>query len=125
MSTNDIGLVEEVINESFKSSNFDTFLLDKSGNVIFSRLTKEGEEIGENAIALLENCKCISSCLSEREVEDFLLHGKGGYIIAVTIGPWILAVSGVPESEIEETLQQLKEAAKEIQEKGLANWKGF
>ncbi|MEM3588044.1 MAG: roadblock/LC7 domain-containing protein [Candidatus Jordarchaeaceae archaeon] len=115
MNVNKIKRLEETTCEVFKSSNFDAFLLDASGNVILSKLRKEGEEIDENALMLLENCKCISNCFKEGEVEDFILHGKKGYIIAVPLQSLILAVSGVQESEIEETIKEVKRVAKIIE----------
>lgn len=123
MDSIQINLMEEIMKEYLESSDFDAFLLDKSGNVIISKLRKETEEIGENAITLLENCNCISGCFMNGEVENFLLHGKGGYIIAVNLRSIILAVSGVPESKIEETLKQLKNVANIIKDKGLGTRK--
>lgn len=105
--------------ENFESSDFEAFLLDKSGNIIVSRLREEEGEISEDTITLLENCNCISGCFSKGEVEDFLLHAKEGYIIAVNLQSIILAVSGVQESKIGETLKKLKTVAKLIEEKGL------
>ncbi|MFB0562121.1 MAG: hypothetical protein ACETWM_13030 [Candidatus Lokiarchaeia archaeon] len=119
MDVKQINILEEFMKENFESSDFDAFLLDKSGNIIVSKLREEGEEIGENAVTLLENCNCISGCFSQGEVEDFLLHGKGGYIIAVNIRSMILAVSGVQESKIEETLKRVKTIAKLIEDKGV------
>ncbi|WXG41668.1 MAG: hypothetical protein WED07_13050 [Candidatus Freyarchaeum deiterrae] len=108
MDVNKIHILEEVVRKNFKSSNFDAFLLNESGDVIVSKLRKEGEEINENAIVLLENCKCISSCIKEGGVEDFILHGKGGYIVAVPLRSLVLVASGVQESEIEKTLKRVK-----------------
>jgi predicted regulator of Ras-like GTPase activity (Roadblock/LC7/MglB family) len=111
--------LEEVMRKNFKSSNFDAFLLNESGDIIVSKLRKEGEEFCENAVVLLENCKCISGCLKEGEVEDFILHGKGGYIIAVSLRSLVLVVSGVQESEIEKTLKRVKKVAGIIEDLGL------
>ncbi len=105
--------------ENFESSGFDAFLLDKNGNIIVSKLSEGEGEIGESAISLLENCSCISGCFKQGEVEDFILHGKGGYIIAVKLHSMILAVSGVKEPEIGETLVRVKTVAKLIEEKEL------
>jgi len=121
LDANKVKRLEEVMHKNFKSSNFDAFLLNESGDIILSKLRKEGEEIDENAFILLENCKCISGCFKKGEVEDFILHGKEGYIIAVPLRSLILAVSGVQESEIEKTLKKVKKVAKIIEDLGLSN----
>lgn len=108
--------LEAIAQEYFQSFKFDAFLLNESGNIILSKLRKEEQELDENAFMLLKNCKCISNCLSRGDVEDFILHGKKGYIIAVPLRSLILAISGVKESEIEETLKEIKRVAKIIEE---------
>lgn len=116
MDADKIKRLEAIAQEHFQSFKFDAFLLNESGNIILSKLRKEEQELNENAFMLLENCKCISNCLSGGEVEDFILHGKKGYIIAVPLRSLILAISGVKESEIEETLKEAKRVAKIIEE---------
>jgi predicted regulator of Ras-like GTPase activity (Roadblock/LC7/MglB family) len=109
------------MHKNFKSSNFDAFLLNESGDIIFSKLKKEGKEIDQNTFTLFENCKCISGCLKKGEAENFILHSKQGYIIAVPLRSLILAISGVQESEIEKTLKKVKKVAKIIEELDLSN----
>jgi predicted regulator of Ras-like GTPase activity (Roadblock/LC7/MglB family) len=116
LDTDKIKRLEEIAQEHFQSSKFDAFFLNESGNIILSKLKSEGQELDENALMLLENCKCISNCLKEGEIEDFILHGKRGYIIAVPLSSLILAISGVKESEIEETLREAKRVAKIIED---------